>query len=79
MGKTLKSTVNEILESDEGIVVMNAANKGRSTELPERRPSPEGKLGDSNTPYTQSWKYLILGAPGRGRVCHEVHGGESMT
>ena len=42
--KTSKPVMNGIEESDEGIVAMKAANKGRPAELPERRPSPEGKL-----------------------------------
>jgi len=42
--KTSKPAMNGIEESDEGIVAMKAANKGRPAELPERRPSPEGKL-----------------------------------
>ena len=42
--KTLKPVMHGIEQSDEGIVAMKAANKGRPAELLERRPSPEGKL-----------------------------------
>ena len=34
---------------------MKAANKGRPAELLERRPSPEGKLGEPTTLHTQKW------------------------
>ena len=59
--KTLKPTTNGIEESDEGIVVLNAANKGRPAELLERRPSPEGKLGEPNTPHTLRWIRCVTG------------------
>ncbi len=64
----MKPTMNEIEESDEGIVVMNAENKGRSTELPELRPSFEGKMGDSkHTPYTEL-EIFYLRSVGKGEV-----------
>ena len=57
--KTSKPTMNEIEESDEGIIATKATNKGRPAELLERRPSPEGKLGEPNTLHTQRWKRCV--------------------
>ena len=57
--KKLKPTMYGIEESDEDIVALKAANKGRPAELLERMSSPEGKLGEPNTPHTQRWTKCV--------------------